>query len=483
MNLPQGLSRLGKMDHRSVVWAAVVVGLCLYLAVYLAGAYRSVTYPYQLDYGEGPHLGRALAVAEGRAIYTGIEEYPYVVDNYPPVFDLVSGLLVRAFGVSFWGGRAVSVAAALFSSVIIALVAMALTGRRWIGLVCGLLFPAAAGVGYWSVLYRVDMLGLLFSLGGIALVYRYQGTSRVYLSVPLFLLGLYTRQSLIAAPLSALIYLFSRDRRRALNCLFLLAVGGASVFLVLDHVTSGQFHLHIVKYTVTTFQPVRAVQQYLKFVRAHPILLGLATAYALYSLSRKENSLIVDYFIVSGLVALTVGKVGSSVNYFLEVIAASCILTGLLIGHLRHQDYRALPGSPRVVSMVPILLATLLLVQLAFADPPHQPSAAELDASEKVSAYVRDAIGMVISEDMGLLVLNGKRIYLQPWIMTQLAREGIWNQSGILGDIRERSFSLIILKFELHSTPSGRFTPEMIRAMERANYTLLDQAGPFWVYH
>ena len=97
MNLPHGLNRLGQMDHCSLLWAAVVVGLCLHLAVYLAGAYRSVTYPYQLDYGEGPHLGRALAVAEGRAIYTSIEDHPYLVDNYPPVFDLVRPLPILVF--------------------------------------------------------------------------------------------------------------------------------------------------------------------------------------------------------------------------------------------------------------------------------------------------------------------------------------------------------------------------------------------------
>ncbi len=470
-----------KLGPARIVWLVVILGLCANLALYLAGAYRCIAYPYQIDYGEGAHLDRARELAEGRTIYPAIDHYPYKVDNYPPVYDLLCSFLVRASGVSFWGGRTISVVSAMLVSLLVGVMAAAQTGRKCYGAIAALLFPAAAGVAYWSVLYRVDMLGLLLSLAGLALVIRYEGTDRVLLATPMFLLSLYARQSLIAAPLSTFAYLLGRDRRRATIMIASLLASSALTFLALNAATSGQFYLHIVKYTATTFIPIRALQQYLKFARSHPAFLVLATTYTIYALSRRRNSLIVNYFILSGLIALTAGKVGSSVNYFLEVIAASCILTGLLVNGLETEMQAGKDGM-EARSAASMLVATLLLFQLvAYANPPLPPPEAERDACLEVSGYIRNASGMIISEDTGLLVVNGKSIVLDPWIMTQLAKQGLWDQSTLIRDIEAKAFSLIVLRFDLEGQPSGRFTAQAAEAM-RENYTLLNKSGDFWIY-
>jgi hypothetical protein len=46
---------------------------------------------------------------------------------------------------------------------------------------------------------------------------------------------------------------------------------------------------------------------------------------------------------------------------------------------------------------------------------------------------------------MGLLPLNGKRIHLQPFEMTQLSRDGAWNQDRAVRSIREQDYAVVMM--------------------------------------
>ena len=79
--------------------------------------------------------------------------------------------------------------------------------------------------------------------------------------------------------------------------------------------------------------------------------------------------------------------------------------------------------------------------------------------------------------------MEGRRIYLQPFEMTQLAREGKWDPAPLLRRIEEKSFSAILI-FE----PPGarvlvedRWTDEMLDRIE-ANYEPADTFALTKVY-
>jgi hypothetical protein len=84
--------------------------------------------------------------------------------------------------------------------------------------------------------------------------------------------------------------------------------------------------------------------------------------------------------------------------------------------------------------------------------------------------------GEVLSDDVGLLLLAGKEPrYDDPATMGPASRSGLWDQSGLIREVEERRFDLILLHFdatEQSMDGGGRWSPEFIAAL-RANYDLL----------
>ena len=67
---------------------------------------RTITFPFPVDYGEGPLLDQAIRLGHGLAIYeVPASEPPWLVGNYPPLFPLLNSLLAQLFGPAYWCGR------------------------------------------------------------------------------------------------------------------------------------------------------------------------------------------------------------------------------------------------------------------------------------------------------------------------------------------------------------------------------------------
>ena len=79
--------------------------LFLSLAEYVTMGYQAITYPYSLDYGEGPLLDQSLRLARFENIYqNNFSTPPYTISNYPPLFILAQVPFARLFGPA-WAAR------------------------------------------------------------------------------------------------------------------------------------------------------------------------------------------------------------------------------------------------------------------------------------------------------------------------------------------------------------------------------------------
>ena len=77
-----------------------------------------ITFPYPLDYGEGPLLDQAMRLVRFENIYRhDLTVPPYTLANYPPLFPLAQAPFVWAFGPAFWYGRALSVLSILAAAL------------------------------------------------------------------------------------------------------------------------------------------------------------------------------------------------------------------------------------------------------------------------------------------------------------------------------------------------------------------------------
>lgn len=186
--------------------AAILLGLHVFFV--LVSVYEIALYPFEVDYGEAFSLYFAKAVNEGAGLYNDISSYPAIPVPYPPVYMGINAVLLELTGISLAPGRLVSSVSAIMIAGLIFEIVRHQTGSRWVACMVGLFFLASPHVAYWMRLARVDTLGLFFSFAGMVLILKGNGRKFAFPAMVLFLLSLYTKQSFVAAPGAALIYLF-----------------------------------------------------------------------------------------------------------------------------------------------------------------------------------------------------------------------------------------------------------------------------------
>ena len=447
----------------AVAAALLLLAQVLAVSVFVRQGWEALAFPYPLNYGEGPLLDQAVRLAGFENIYgSDLTRPPYVVSNYPPLFPLVQAPFVWSFGPAFWYGRMISLLAAAAVALFVGLTLHALTRDRLAALAGALIFPAMPYVVRWSSLARVDLLGLALSWAGLFVVVRWPHRRWSVVAAGLCLVvAVYTRQTYaLAAPLAAFVWLLARgQRRRALELAGF--AGGAALILfgVLNVLTGGGFFLNTVTANLNDFRWERVSLNALGALLACPLLLIGALAFVSFAPRKREPSwwLVAPYLLASVPSALLVGKVGSDVNYLLELSAAFALATGALLAWQRER--------PRVR----IVLVALLAVQvLALAQSSRVASGLQDYVIEgrpeiaQLSKIVAEAEGPVLTDDyMGLLPLHGRRIYLQPFEMTQLSRDGEWNQGPLVRAIEGEEFPVIMI-----------WKPPFAREIKRDRWTL-----------
>ena len=102
---------------------------------------------------------------------------------------------------------------------------------------------------------------------------------------------------------------------------------------------------------------------------------------------------------------------------------------------------------------------------------PPPPGEAERLAADHLLLRVMETNGPVLSQDAAYLIATGRPVYFEPFIMSQLAREGRWDEGPMVALLEERYFELILSVDKLDL--DGR-TPGWTDALKQAvagNYT------------
>jgi len=91
----------------------LVLLLVLQALLFVLHAIQVIRFPHDVDNGEGFLLWEALEYNQGRWPYKPINEPPYVVANYPPVYPLLCSVGTRFFGPTLAVGRTLTFLATL----------------------------------------------------------------------------------------------------------------------------------------------------------------------------------------------------------------------------------------------------------------------------------------------------------------------------------------------------------------------------------
>jgi hypothetical protein len=113
------------------------------------------------------------------------------------------------------------------------------------------------------------------------------------------------------------------------------------------------------------------------------------------------------------------------------------------------------------------------------------PSDADAQAAAPLDQRVRETPGLILSEDGSFTATHGRPMWIQFQPFTQLAKNGVWDQTEFVEQIRSRQFALMLLQFDtatdVRSYRPSIMTAEMLDAM-RESYVLEKQIWLYYVY-
>jgi hypothetical protein len=196
------------------------------------------------------------------------------------------------------------------------------------------------------------------------------------------------------------------------------------------------------------------------------VLLLLGGIFLIFAPGRVRGwALLVPYLIAAAFTSLTIGKIGSNVNYFLELCAALSLMAGALVAWSRERRWL------RIVLLVLLAFQVGRLMQTTLRDYVGGLTARRNDLNQlhQLEEVVETVDGPVLADEyMGMITLLRRSLYLQPFEVTQLAWAGVWDQTPLVESMRNRKFPLILIHFfPDYPVYKERWTAEMLSAIQR----------------
>jgi hypothetical protein len=389
--------------------------------------------------------------------------------------------------------RAVSTAAGLLAAVVIGLAARRRAKSNLAGLLAGGFFLASPYVFHTTPLARVNGATLLFSLVGLSL-FEVPTRRRVALGTLALLAALFTKQTAVDAALACLLSTLLVSPRRAIAAALALAGLGFASLAALSLATRGAFWLNVVSGNANPFDAAQLIGYLSNFVSLHGAILALAAVEVVVSVWRRAWSPWVFYFPTSLALALGVGKWGAGESYFLDAIAAACVLSAAQVARLvqsggvgerasGREPFPASPTLPLSHSLRIWLLGAALLTQgLLLAHGPlmevfpilrdqgpqasllgRAPSPADRSAGEEIVAMIQRVRGPALVEDPSFAVSAGKPVVGNATHLRNLHQAGLWDPTSLVAELKARRYDIVVLNAQLYPEP-------VLEAIGRAYY-------------
>lgn len=388
---------------------AAEVGLAAgFLALYAYTAIRRVSFPFDLNWGEGAFVDHVVRLVKRQQLYVApsINFTPFV---YTPGYYYVAAAAARVFGASVRTLRSVSILCSFGTFWVLAAFGRRERGSVTDGVVLAGVFAATYVIGgTWFDIARVDSLFLLLTIAAIYLL-RFGETRSAMVTAGLLLAGaLLTKQvTLIIAPILLLLPLL-RFGKRGLIAPTTFAVATLLAVGLLERLNKGWFLYY------TFFGPMRWKAGWaghlisfwtIDLLLAFPIatILGLGWCLAVWRVAARDEA---AFYTICGaaLVAAAWGtrlQPGANAN---TILPAYLFLAIASTRAARWLDSRAPGVGP-----------ALVLAQLALLSyNPHRliPSQADRAAAEALIDRLRAVPGEVMMLDHGYFpTLAGKRTH------------------------------------------------------------------------
>lgn len=504
----QNMLRIGM----TALLALLCLSLLLDAGMLIHDSGLSLLHPFEMDYGEGPLLAQSKLLQQGVWPYFSLaQDGQYVVANYPPLFHLLTVGLAKLSGQPLLlSGRLLALLSTLAAGLILAAWAATLAGRllpnRFARLLAGVLalsgFLSLDYVYMWSGLFRVDMLAIALAYGGAFwFAHRLGRLDGLVLGGLLMLAACFTKQSYLAAPAACGLVLLLQRPGLALGWGAGMLAAGLGTLASLMWATDGAVWDNLVTANINEFILADLLRYLSLMLRDNWLFILGALAYLCLGLRQfrqlsSDARVLVLYLPLAFLTSLSIGKIGSNFNYFIEWLGLAVVATiqlGAWLLSRRPSDRLATVSS----SLLLLLAGAFTLAKyqgnyqwdyrsqkVAIGERNIHDELASLPDLNQVLRWAEQQQGDLIAEDMTLLSQSGHRLVLQPFEETQLVRQGLWQEQALRNRVLAGEFAGLMLFFDLDEVPEyaqQRFTAPMLAAMRQA-YQKQAQVGKYHLY-
>jgi hypothetical protein len=483
------------------------------LLIFLDWAHWAVLDPHELDYGEGIVWQQMRMIVEGRG-YAPLGTFPAIVFHYPPVYHLLTWVVASVSGADdLTAGRALAVFGTLTTATFLGVIAgLATVGSsraaRWTcGATAALVSLTCFPVAIWSVLMRVDMVAAALTLGGFWLAMAaLRRPALIYPAAIAFVCAVFTKQTMVAAPGAAFLVLLFLRPAVAVRGIAACVLLGLSVLAVMSLATHGQFMRHIFGYNINRFSFERLkTMKILALSHLMYLQLGVVGVWlssrriareigpgSLTDLRRRLGAdvgtsrglMAVAYLVTTTCLLILAGKVGSSVNYYIEWFLAVGVFVGVAARPAADAIFPTTgfdaPGGARFSPLVllPALVAVGALLTPSLEKNDEIKNAADERELTTLTRWIGEANLPVISDNMVILRKAGKEVVLEPAIVAELGSTGVYDERALTRLIRDRRFAFFVTSGERGDALfDTRYNPPVAAAIYEAYPRVVKMAG------
>jgi hypothetical protein len=444
---------------------------------------------YEIAYNEGWNAYLQQTVADGGKIWAQPPVYTYA--NYPFVSFEIVGLLGKITHDVNMTGRWVSLLAYFTLALL-----TAMTVRRLSGSWRSAAYSALAVIIYVAAI-KADRIGMNDPhLLGMAIVafgfYAYvrDPESRMWLriSAVAFVLGLFTKQSLVAFPGAVAIQLWMTDRKKLVDWL-VTGAATAAVLVALSFILGGPHFLEHL-----SMPRVYAYAEFMSNTLWYVLILQAAIVVALFWCFRRDDSrgaklLVWGYVLAHAFAFFFAGGAGADLNHFFDPAVSIAIIggVGLALAIRASAQVRAPRLFLTAALIVPFYLGTLTMLTSHLQEDAAARAAfpaLEQDFAQSVQ-FVKSRPGPALCESLLLCYEAGKPEVYDAYVTDQLVKTGKVNEGAILNMLTGRQFSSIQLIAEradpIAPVARLRFSANFMAALLR-NYRLAMRTNSYAIF-
>lgn len=443
--LGAGISQTEKMSPGAMACCVIA----LLIAGILAGR-NLASWPTRINYpGEESYEGCAMVemalLGQGVHIYAPPSPQGFVGATYGPLYFILGSHLIDPYHPTYFPLRLISAMAIFGCALGCGLLSFWLTRSYLAATLSPLAFLSYGVVTFHGVSALSDNVALFLFFAGFLIAWRFRDSAALLLSAPVMVLGFYYKPQFIAGPLAVFAFLILEKRYRlAAQFTAALAACGFGMLALFQFVMfpGQQFWRHFFLYQATLFSWDQFKVGLLVFL----LMLAAPLFLAFEFLRHHSNRLLACYLAFAvALGIVTIGKESAFIQYFYEsFLLVSALVPALLIARLKQ---RTAPYD------VVFLLAFALVAGQWYT--PHAPSPAAFQENAALQTFLQQNFPprtRALGFRGGDLIQAGFDTPFSDLFQTELlARRGVVPDREMVGQIRARWFSVIVLDFDLQT--------------------------------